>query len=85
MDSFNVRNPLAKQSLFWGPIIQYGEPLQSTYKRDTSTGAFTTFYPLRWSLETENATETLSWQRPLLSMFPLGANEMDFGSARSVK
>ena len=46
---------------------------------------FTTIYPLRWSLETENATETLSWQRPLLSMFPLGANEMDFGSARSVK
>ena len=54
MDSFNVQNPLAKQSLFWGPIIQYGEALQSTYKRDTSTGAFTIFYPLRWSLETEN-------------------------------
>lgn len=85
MDSFNVQNPLAKQSLFWGPIIQYGEALQSTYKRDTSTGAFTIFYPLRWSLETENTMETLSWQQLLLSMFPLGANEMDFGFARSVK
>ena len=44
-DSFNVRNPLAKQSLFWGPIIQYGEPLQSAYKRDTSTGAIYNFLP----------------------------------------
>ena len=46
---------------------------------------FTTFYPLRWSLETDNTMETLSWQQLLLSMFPLGANEMDFGFARSVK
>ena len=85
MDSFNVRNPLAKQSLFWGPIIQYGEPLQSTYKRDTSTGAIYNFLPPKMVPGNRNATETLSWQRPLLSMFPLGANEMDFGSARSVK
>lgn len=59
MDSLNVQNPLAQESLFRGPIIQHPEALQSTYKTFQQV-PFTTFYPNRMVLGKQKLLPKLS-------------------------